>query len=342
MHYQGRVIVSIPGKGPELTPDIKAVIQHPMTLGVVLFDSNFENKQQLLQLIANIQKAGEEASKKDVPIFTDQEGGNVQRLRRGGFRPIPSAKAIGDVYRLNRETGLQYAHQYGQLLAKELMSVGVIPFGPVVDLDQGNSAISGNDRSFHEDPKALTEIANAYIRGMTDIGIPATAKHWPGHGKAIGDSHHEVIGDQRPLEEIPDIEVVYKTLSPNLKAVMLAHITYPKVDKLPVVSSDIWMSILRDTVGFKGVTISDCLTMKGAGKESNVSKMTETLKRLDVALLCHLPPLDYLPILEALADLPILKGTQERISEWVESTAMRRAEIKREHSAPISQASMFA
>jgi beta-N-acetylhexosaminidase len=319
----GRLIISIAGQ--TLTDAERTILTHPMLAGIILFSANYKDKKQMRALISEIEAVA------DLPIFIDQEGGFVQRFGRG-FRSMPAPKIFGDAYDHNHDAGLALAEQYGGLMADELSEFGVITLSPVCDLDAGNKVITGLSRAFHRDPRACTDLLFSYTKGMNDKGMPATGKHFPGHGQDIGDTHDAVVRDDRTLEEIESNDLVpfIELIKANkLAAIMPAHIIYTKVDPEHTAgSSKTWLEdLLRKKYGFNGVIVSDCLSMTGAGDASMLGKTEHALAFGDVAILSHQKPEDIAPLLDALLAKGYAMSTagQERFATWVAgSVAARR------------------
>lgn len=319
----GPIIISIDGYHISSEEQAK-ILQHPLVGGVVLYADNYQNKAQLVELTSEIHTIGL-AADKDLIIMVDHEGGYVQRFRKE-FTAVPAAKVIGEIYDLSPETALHYAHFLGEKVGQELVSVGIdVVLGPVVDLDTGNTVISGFDRAFHENPQVVTDIASAYIQGMNETGAHCTLKHFPGHGaKDIGDSHFVEPVDSRSFEELStqDLLPFQNLIEQDLNvAIMPAHVTYPQVDANHTAgASQIWLEdILRDSFGFEGVIISDCLSMAGAGEGSNVEKTLQALEYGDLAILSHQTPEEYLALLDDLeaAQFTWSQESQQRVENWL-------------------------
>ena len=201
----------------------------------------------------------------------DHEGGRVQRFREG-FTRLPAARLLGRRFDEDRREGLSLAQSVGWLMASELRAVGVdFSFAPCVDLDYGVSEIIG-DRAFHRDPDAVAALAVAYLSGMREAGMAAVAKHFPGHGAVVADSHVALPVDRRDFVDLePDIRPYRLLIDNNLPAVMAAHVVFPAVDALPASLSRRWITdILRGELGFHGCVFADDLTMAGAAAFGDV------------------------------------------------------------------------
>jgi beta-N-acetylhexosaminidase len=135
----------------------------------------------------------------------------------------------------------------------------------VIDLDYAVSEVIG-DRAFHRDPEIVTALANAWVAGMREAGMAAVAKHFPGHGAVVADSHTALPVDRRPLTDLePELTPYRRLIANGLTAVMAAHVAFPEVDPLPASLSARWITdILRGELQFHGVVFADDLNMGAA------------------------------------------------------------------------------
>jgi beta-N-acetylhexosaminidase len=247
--------------GTELTPGDVRVLSHPLVGSVILFSRNYRDVAQLRALTDAIRRV----RSPHLLIAVDHEGGRVQRFREG-FTRLPAARALGRRYDEDRREGLALAQSVGWLMASELRAVGVdFSFAPCVDLDYGVSEIIG-DRAFHADPDTVAALAVAYLSGMREAGMAAVAKHFPGHGAVIADSHVALPVDRRNFVDLEgDIRPYRLLIENNLAGVMGAHVVFPAFDTLPASLSKSWISgVLRGDLKFHGCVFADDLTMAGA------------------------------------------------------------------------------
>jgi beta-N-acetylhexosaminidase len=259
-------------------------LTHPLVGGLILFARNYQSPEQLCRLTAEVHALRTPS----LPIAIDHEGGRVQRCREG-FTHLPPMRRLGDLWEENAQEALSAAHDIGYVLAAELRQNGVdLSFTPVLDLDWGRSGVIGN-RSFHGDPLVVAQLAGAFIEGLRRAGMAACGKHFPGHGWAEADSHVAIPVDQRSLAELAtDIEP-YRRLM--LDAVMPAHVIYPQVDSRPAGFSPVWISMLRDELGFDGVIFSDDLSMEGASIAGDIVSRASAAWNAgcDMLLVCNAP-----------------------------------------------------
>jgi beta-N-acetylhexosaminidase len=258
--------------GTDLSAEDARVLAHPLVGSVLLFTRNYRNPRQVAELTAAIRAV----RTPHLLIAVDHEGGRVQRFREG-FTRLPAARLLGRRYDEDRHAGLALAQSVGWLLAAELRAVGVdFSFAPCVDLDYGVSEIIG-DRSFHSDPDAAAALGVATLLGMREAGMAGVAKHFPGHGAVVADSHVALPVDRR---EFADLEADMRPYRPlidnNVPGIMAAHVVFPAVDALPASLSKRWIDgVLRGEMGFHGCVFADDLSMAGAAAFGNAAERAE-------------------------------------------------------------------
>ncbi len=246
--------------GVSLTPADRDLLRQPAVGGVILFSRNYESPEQVTDLVAEIRAL----RRPPLIVAVDHEGGRVQRFREG-FSAIPPMRMLGREHRRDPDSAERLARQAGWLIGAELRAVGIdLCFAPCVDLDWGVSEIIG-DRSFGRSPNVVATLAGAFCRGLREAGMAAVAKHFPGHGAVVADSHEKLPYDRREYGDILDDMQPYERLTGmNLIAgVMTAHVVYPNIESMPASFSEVWIQReLRDRIGFGGAVFSDDLSMK--------------------------------------------------------------------------------
>ncbi len=256
----GPLMVDIDGYS--LSDDDVKLLQMPSVGGVILFSRNFHSPDQLHELVSDIKAL----RSPPLLVAVDQEGGRVQRFREG-FSRLPAMRVFGQLYDQQPERAIHLAHECGWLMAAEIRSTGIdISFAPVLDLDKGISTVIGT-RAFHHDPIIVGHLAKAFVEGMAEAGMPATGKHFPGHGSIAADSHTDIPVDSRSWQEIEkeDLLAFQLMIDSKIHALMMAHVIYSQIDPLPAGFSRFWVKqVLREKMGFKGVIFSDDLSMQGA------------------------------------------------------------------------------
>jgi len=281
----GRLMLDL--AGTQLLPAERELLAHQQVGGVILFARNITTKQQMVCLVADIRSCSN-----NLLIAVDQEGGRVQRFKQG-FTPLPPMQILGDLLDSDPTIGLELAKNVGWLMASEVIACGLdISFAPVLDVDRDHSSIIG-DRAFSDRAEQVILVAKAFIEGMTEAGMAATGKHFPGHGGVVADSHLQAPVDQRTMAELECRDLKpFIALSKDLAGIMPAHITFPRVDSSSVGFSSFWLQqILGKKIGFEGVIFSDDLTMKGADVVGGYTEKAEMAlgAGCDMILVCNCP-----------------------------------------------------
>lgn len=258
--------------GLELDAEDRELLGDPRVGSVILFTRNYSDPEQLERLVSAIH------AQRDPPLIVavDHEGGRVQRFRHA-FSALPAARLIGRQFDMDEQAGLELARNCAWLLAAELRAVGVdLSFAPVVDLDYAVSEVIG-DRAYHRDPDTVAALASACVTGLREAGMAAVAKHFPGHGAVVADSHVALPVDRRPLIELePDLTPYRRLIANGLPAVMAAHVAFPEVDPRPASLSARWITdILRGELQFHGVVFADDLTMAGAAAAGSIMERAQ-------------------------------------------------------------------
>jgi beta-N-acetylhexosaminidase len=272
-------------------------LAHPLVGGMILFGRNWQDRDQLASLCAEIK-----AVRPDLLIAVDHEGGRVQRFRTDGFTHLPPMRRFGEMWMQEGDRegagamqAMAAATAAGYVLGAELRACGVdFSFTPVLDLDYGASSVIG-DRAFHRDPRIVTLLARCLMQGLLQAGVANCGKHFPGHGYVRADSHLEIPEDERELPDILSEDAIpYEWLGTALTSVMPAHVVYSRVDALPAGFSQRWLQdILREQLQFQGAIFSDDLSMAGARQiEGRSVSFTEAAvvalnAGCDMVLLCN-------------------------------------------------------
>ena len=247
-------------EGLTLTPADRTLLREPAVGGVILFSRNYASPDQVADLVSAIRAV----RSPPLLVAVDHEGGRVQRFRNG-FSDIPPMRLLGRQYDGDAESAVSLATTAGWLIASELRAMDIdLCFAPCVDLDWGVSEIIGN-RSFHRKPQVVAELASAFSRGLRSAGMAAVAKHFPGHGAVVADSHLKLPVDRRPFGDLLDDMRPYESLigKRQLAGIMLAHVVYSEVDPLPAGFSEYWIqNQLRAQLGYDGAVFCDDLSMK--------------------------------------------------------------------------------
>ena len=272
-------------EGPFLSQEDIELIGSPHVGGLILFERNFLDRNQITDLCFEIK-----SKKPEIIIAVDQEGGRVQRFKKG-FSQIPPMQKLGDLVSYDKHAGLDLCKNAGWLIASELIASGIdLSFSPVLDLDQDLSSIIG-DRAFSDQIDIVIECARAFIFGMNEAGMACVGKHFPGHGSISEDSHLEKPIDRRALNEIENKDLIpFKELINNLDGIMTAHILFPEVDERITTFSKIWIKqILKEQMKFEGMIFSDDLSMEGTNEFKSFYDKTKNaiISGCEMVLICN-------------------------------------------------------
>ena len=325
----GRIMLDI--ESTSLSEEDKSVIRNKHVGGIIFFSKNFESYTQMKNLITEIKTI-----KENIIFAVDHEGGRVQRFKNE-FTKIPSMQAISLYAKKN--DNYEIFKEIAWLASSELVSVGIdINFAPVLDLDIDSSSIIG-DRAFSNQAQEVIKNASFFIDGMNEAGMCSTGKHFPGHGGVVEDSHLEMPTDNRSFNELDsgnnDLEP-YRRLSKKLDAVMCAHILFPKIDEYIPSFSKYWLKdFLRNELKYKGLVLSDDLTMLGAGNDLCHEKVEKSLMAgCDMVLICNdrngaKQAIDFLENKDIDRSIEIAKLKSRTQCEWSDLNSSSRAkEIK--------------
>ncbi len=252
------LIVSI--KGTKLSKMEKILFKKEKPWGVILFKRNLKTFEQIQHLTTTIKLL---TKNKQFPIIIDEEGGNVTRLSKILDHKI-SANFFGELYKKDKIFCSNILKQYTNSLSKILKKLGInINSIPVLDvLRNYTNHIIGN-RSFSKDKKIVKELGKLTINFLHKNKIAGIMKHIPGHGAAKLDSHKKMPKIFLSTKKLNNIDLYPFKLS-NAKFAMTSHILYHKYDKKNVAtfSKKIIKNIIRKKINFKGILITDDISMK--------------------------------------------------------------------------------
>jgi beta-N-acetylhexosaminidase len=257
--------------GTETGPGLTSLIRETKPGGLLLSPLNVASPESLESLTAAAQEMASRELKAPLLIAANQEGGSVSALSLP-FTQFPSPWDVG------LACDKQKTRSVARAIGEEMMAVGInMNLAPVLDVGRSNTAIG--DRSFGDSASLVAEMGLEFITGLTEVGVIATAKHFPGHGSAEGDSHIVLPADSRDGQTIRSSDLApYRRViaSGLLDAVMTAHVYYAGLDdsiRPATLSPRVLIDLLRREMGFAGVIISDSMTM-GAMTNPNRSIST--------------------------------------------------------------------
>ena len=163
----------------------------------------------------------------------------------------------------------QLVYEMGAAIAAQCKRLGIqVNYAPDIDINNNPANPVINDRSFGQNKKTVIDYGIAYMKGLQDNGIMATAKHFPGHGDVSVDSHKDIPVVNKTRAELDSLELApFKALiNAGIESVMVAHLSVPAIDnadKRPTsLSAKAVNGVLKNELGFKGISVTDALDMK--------------------------------------------------------------------------------
>lgn len=253
--------------------------------GLILFRRNVEEPAQVAGLCAAFRAA---VGRLEAPVFVDQEGGRVQRLRPPHWPSYPAAA----LYAAGRsiEDAETAARLGARLVADDLRSIGITAdCAPVLDVRAPGSHEVIGDRAFGTDPDTVVRLGRAFAEGLMAGGVLPVVKHMPGHGRAAVDSHHAlpvVTADRATLGHV-DFEP-FRRLA-DLPAAMTAHLVYTALDpdRPATTSRRIVDEIIRGVLGFDGLLLTDDLSMNALSGSLGERAAAARESGCDILLHCN-------------------------------------------------------
>jgi len=248
-------------KGTKLSAKEKKFLKKTKPWGIILFSRNVENIIQLQNLTNQIKKIFNDSK---YPILIDQEGGSVCRLNKIIDLSLFSNDYFGKLFKKNKKLFNNYYKIYIESLSEIFKQTGInINTVPVLDVRASfGHKVIGN-RSFSSNPKIVSNLGKTMINLFNKNKVGTVIKHIPGHGKALKDSHKELSIINSKKDELKKKDFLpFKTS--NSPFAMTAHIIYKSYDSKNTAthSKTIIDEVIRGHIGFKGILISDDISMK--------------------------------------------------------------------------------
>lgn len=310
LHHSKAVIIGC--LGTTLSVEERNLFARTKPLGFILFARNVESHEQIRKLCTDLRNAvGWYA-----PILIDQEGGRVARLREPLAPESKSFEFFGDLYKKDPEAGKKALILNTIMQAIYLKDLGInVNCSPVVDLRiDGAHDIIGN-RSFGFDVETVAYLSDIVATTFLENGILPIAKHLPGHGRALSDSHEELPKIDHSIDDLNATDFApFKILAKNTSLKqnmwgMVAHILYSQIDPIlpATLSKKIVDEILRSDLGYEGVLIADDIGMEALNGSYTQRGLDTLLSGLDATLACNptfeqmVDLLEKLPVLSPLA-----------------------------------------
>ncbi len=255
--------------------------------GFILFARNIGSQQQLSDLVASLKDVG---GRKTTPIFIDQEGGRINRLRPPMAPAYLTPAEIGRLFAVDRKAGERAAWLQGRLLAADVMAYGInADCVPCLDVPVPGAHSVIGDRAYGADPETVATLGRAVADGAMAGGVLPVMKHVPGHGRGNADSHLELPRVATSRNELAKTDFAPFRALNTLPAAMTAHILYTDIDPThPATLSRIVIdSVIRTEIGFDGLLMSDDMSMKALSGDLYDLSAAALTAGCDVVLHCN-------------------------------------------------------
>ncbi len=276
------IIISI--KGYKLSKKEKSLLANERPWGLILFKRNIKSLKQIKKLIKRIRQLTKDSK---FPIIIDEEGVKVSRLNKIAENNF-SQKSLGDIYKINNKVGLIFYKNYINKLTTFLRKIGInINTVPVLDVLRKNTNKVIGNRSFSKDPNIVKDLGKICVKQYELNKLATVIKHIPGHGCASLDSHLKMPKVKLNYKNLNKIDFLPFKSNPS-KFAMTAHILYEKIDKNNVAtfSKKIISKIIRKKIGFKGILISDDISMKALKYDLVTNAKKSLLAGCNIVLYC--------------------------------------------------------
>lgn len=279
--------------------------------GIILFSRNVEAPVQVWELNYRLRRAAAEAERLPLFIMVDQEGGSVARLHEP-FCDGP------DLYKLGEAEAAEL-REHGARIGRELKAAGFNwNLAPVMDVNAVEGGVMAR-RSLGPDPERVAELGAAFIAGQQEAGCLACAKHFPGIGRTTADTHkvRPRVSLSRAQLESMELKPFRRAAAENVAGVMICHAVFEALDpeRPASLSKPVITGLLREEIGFNGLTLSDDLEMGAlaAELEPDQAAVQAYMAGCDIVLICHraelaLSALEELVAMAEAGDIP-----QERL-----------------------------
>ena len=272
--------------GLTVSANERAFLREAQPWGLIIFKRNVNTQQQVSELTRSFRDTvGWQA-----PVLIDQEGGRVQRLGPPHWPAYPPGARYGAIYDRDVASGLAAARLAAHLIAADLNVLGIdVDCLPLADVPAPGADPVIGDRAYGTEPAKVAAIAGAIAQGLLAGGVLPVLKHLPGHGRASADSHHQlpVVDTDRATLESTDF-AAFRPLA-ALPLGMTAHVVFSAIDPDAPATTSVTMvrEVIRGFIGFKGLLMSDDVSMKALSGTIAERSRAAFAAGCDVVLHCN-------------------------------------------------------
>ncbi|GAA2470313.1 beta-N-acetylhexosaminidase [Terrabacter carboxydivorans] len=247
---------------------------------VCLYGANVVGPDQLAQLCASLRSVAP-----DLLVAVDEEGGDVTRLHYPTGSTQPGNALLG------RLDDIALTRDSASAIGRELAAYGInLDLAPVVDVNSADENPVIGVRSFGADASHVARHSAAYVAGVQSVGVAACAKHFPGHGDTVTDSHHALprVHVEAHVLDARELEPFRAAIEADVACIMTSHVVVSAIDaeRPATFSASVLEDVLRGRLGFEGVIVSDALDMAGASAETGIPEAAVRALVAGCDLLC--------------------------------------------------------
>ncbi len=262
--------------GTSLTKAERAFFRKVNPLGLILFDRNVQNPEQVKALIADFRGL---VGRDDAPVLVDQEGGRVQRLWPPYWTGLPFCRTYGDWYGADPEKAVAAVKKHARTLAKELLAIGInIDCWPCLDVaGEGLHDILAK-RCFSDSPEVVAHLGQVAVDTALSRGLMPVIKHIPGYGRTQVDPHRDLPTVTAPLDALKQVDFYPFTQIHQPVWGMTAHVVYTALDKkVPATLSKKVLDYVRNQIGFNGFLICDDMVMGALSRFGTLPELAQKM-----------------------------------------------------------------
>ncbi|MDZ7627129.1 MAG: beta-N-acetylhexosaminidase [Parvularculaceae bacterium] len=274
-------------EGARPTADERALFRDADPWGFILFARHCQSAEDVRALCADLR----DCVGRDAPVFIDQEGGRVARMKAPAFPPHPPMDVFGALWRDDPEKAKAAARLNARLIGRLVSDLGVdIDCVPMLDVRQpdADKAVIG-DRALAEDADIVAVLGREVMEGLMEGGALPVIKHMPGHGRATVDSHHHLPRVSASREALRAVDFAPFRALKDAPIGMTAHVVFEAFDpeRCGTMSPAIVQDVIRGEIGFGGLLVSDDLKMRALGGPVGERVQRCLAAGVDIACCCN-------------------------------------------------------
>ena len=245
----------------EVTETMEQKLKEYKPGGVIFFSYNIKTREQVKNMIAEIEKTTE------LPLFisVDEEGGSVARIANSKNMHTTKFPAMAEI---GKSGDSKNAYNVGETIGKEIHELGFnLDFAPVADINTNSENTEIGNRSFSSEPKTVADMVAQEVKGLQSQGVSATLKHFPGQGQCGEDTHKGYVELDATIDRLREVEFLpFKAgIAADSDMVMMSHVAVSQITgkETPASLTKLMVNdILREELQFNNVIITDAMNMK--------------------------------------------------------------------------------